>query len=193
MLSDVDLVVVLAADGQSLVGERLEIAAAIGPLVAHLDSPQNAPLGGAQLNGLYDVSPLPVFVDWNLWPTTRERPSDVVVLVERDVGFVVGERCYEDQQREMPRAKVPARDAASEDHFRFMMLTIIAKLAVRGEHESVRRMFDVIGERAPHTSDPAAVVEGLDRLLERLAPGEPPEAVACVRRYLETVTSIAGL
>jgi hypothetical protein len=176
--------------GGQLVEERVEVAARIGPLVAYLDSPHNAPVGGGQLNTLYNVSPLPVWVDWNYWPSTRERPADVAVLLEHGDQFVASDRSYEEIQRDLVLGEAPACTPREMDHFRFMMIPMVAKYAVRGWRDSVVRLLGVMGERAPGALDRETVLAHLEHLLDRLAEGEPDEAVACVRTYLGRVADV---
>lgn len=188
-LSDVDIAIVLTPEGGSLVRERFELAGRAGPLAAHLDSPHNAPPDGGQLNALYDLRPLPVFVDWNYWPTTRSRPSDVLVLFERG-DIRPSDDTYEDVQRGMPRGRAPERTQAYLDHFRFMMLPIVAKLAARGWADSVAGLFAVMDEPAPAPTDLPTALEALRELLARLEHNETIGAVRCVRRYLDTIGDV---
>lgn len=188
-LSDVDIAIVSGPEGGSLVQERFELAGRVGPLVAHLDSPHNAPPDGGQLNALYDLRPLPVWVDWNYWPATRSRPSDVLVLFERG-DLRPSDDTYEDVQRGMPRGRAPERTQAHLAHFRFMMLPIVAKYAARGWADSVVGLFAVMEEPSPASTDLPTVLEALQALLARLEQNETSGAVRCVRRYLDTVGDV---
>jgi predicted nucleotidyltransferase len=190
-LSDVDLAVVVGAGGESLVGERVAVASRLGPLAAYLDSPQNAPAGGGQVNGLYNLGPLPLFLDLNLWPGVAERPSDVAVLFERDT-LSEGTGSCEELLRTLPRGASPERTPAGRDHFRFMMITIAAKYAARGRDNAVVALYRAMGEEPPVSLELDAVLQSLEALTARLAANEPEEAVAATRRYLRMVPCVAS-
>jgi predicted nucleotidyltransferase len=189
--SDVDVAVVMAPGyAEELVAQRLEMAerllgAQFGPLALYLDSPQNAHSQGAQVNALYDTEPLPLYVDWNLWPQQPERPADVRVLFERDSSRFTTLRSYEEIGSAMPRGAAPPPTPARLDHFRLAMLPIVAKFAVRGRADDVRRMFAVIREPVPASTELCTVLGSLRAILERLREGESVAAIHCVQRYLE--------
>jgi predicted nucleotidyltransferase len=148
-LSDIDIAVVMAPECDAeLVAERVKIVERFGSLVLYLDSPHNAPVRGAQINALYDVEPLPFYIDWNLWPSMGERPSDVRPLFERNPDRMRTGRSYEEIQRAMPRGPAPELTPDYLDHFSVAMLTIVAKLAARGWEDSVYQMYEGMSEPA---------------------------------------------
>jgi hypothetical protein len=116
--------------------DRLGIA---GPVALVHEAPQNAPVDGRQLNVLYDTMPMPVYVDWNIWPLVPARPGDVTVLFEREP-MEPSERTFHAILDELPRGEAFDRTQDVLDRFRVFMTPIIAKHAVRGWFESVDRM-----------------------------------------------------
>ena len=85
-LSDIDLIAVAATgfEQKFLSNISAHMSSAANPVLIH-SAPQNAPSGGGHFNALYDMSPLPIFIDWNIWPATAAsaRPCDVAILFER--------------------------------------------------------------------------------------------------------------
>jgi hypothetical protein len=77
--SDIDVVVFVDDERlPSVVADRLGMPNVIAPALYVLDSPWNAPPGGAQLNALYRLpSGCPIYVDWNVWPASMTAvPTD---------------------------------------------------------------------------------------------------------------------
>jgi len=191
-LSDVDLTIVVGADGPEVVAERMAIASRVGALVALLDSPHNAPVDGAQVNALCDVVPLRVYVDWTFWPTTNERPTDIDALFERDA-FSQSDRTWDEVQRDFPKGLPPENSEQQRSHFRYMMLPIVAKFAARGWDQRVAGIFAVIEETPPSSLELSSVVAVLSSVLESVALDESTCALEAVRRYLETIGELGGL
>ena len=186
-LSDIDLTIIMAPGAKAwMLADRMELVSRFGAVSLHSDSPHNAPKDGAQTNALYDLQPLPIYIDWNWWPFLSERPSDVRVLFEQDPSQFVTGRDYVTVANEWERgsALVPARDRMAL--FALAMAPIIAKMALRSDESNARRMFGVIGEPAPASMALAPVLDALDALVDRLGHAQSPEAVATVRRYLWT-------
>lgn len=193
VLSDIDLIIVMARGCEAdLVAERFEVADRFGPLVLYLDSPQNAPVSGAQVNALYDIYPLPIYVDWTLWPSMDESPSDVHILFHRESSRMLKSK----RLAELPDAQsgnAPEPTPAWLDHFRVAMLPILAKLAARGLNESVYSMYQVIDEPAPVSVDLETVIASLDAILDRLKDTEPAAAIGCIARFLRMIpVAMAG-
>ena len=184
-LSDLDIVLVMAPGCEKeLVAERVEMAERLGPVALALDSPQNAPPNGAQVNAWYDVEPLPLEIDWSFWPPLRERPSDVQALFEYDgVGFYAG-RTYREVQADLPQGKPFPSSAEGRARFALAMTPIIAKFAMRGAEPDVYRMYGYLQELPPASADLATTLASLTALVDRLEAIEAPEAIRCVRRYL---------
>lgn len=194
-LSDVDLVLVARAGHSEEAVSRLpsHIGGA-GELALLHAAPQNAPRGGAHLNALYDIRPLPLFVDWNLWPMPERRPCDVHVLFERaGLGLAPGPSSAE-MLAEIERGAPPAASPEGRRAFELMMVPIIAKNAARGRFDRVRSLCGLVDVSPPERATLEAMLEVLTGTLDRSAGNVGDEghgAVACVRRYVEAVEVFA--
>ena len=184
-LSDIDVVLVMAPGYEAeMARQRFALASRVGPVALALDSPQNAPPDGAQVNVLYDLEPLPIFVDWSYWPPISERPSDVRVLFERDSADLITGRAYDEVTASLPPGTGLEGTPQRRADFALAMTPIIAKFALRGAEDDVARMFGYMREPPPERTDLKSTLDALDALTERLAELEPAKAIACVRRYL---------
>ena len=189
VLSDIDLVVV-AREGRirELVESSDRLISVVAPAALVHNAPQNAPLEGQQLNVLYDTSPLPVYIDWNLWPTVAERPSDVAVLLEKDVPIPAANDTFQSMLVKMPPPVVTPKTADEWDHFRVFMVPILLKSAARGWFESVHRILEYMQRPNPSTSTLDEALELAGSVLDDCGKGETVEALACIRRYMSLIS-----
>ncbi|MEX2394016.1 MAG: hypothetical protein WD826_06025 [Actinomycetota bacterium] len=183
-LSDLDLVLVAAPGCEDeLVDDRFELPKAFGPVALLLDSPQNAHVRGSQVNVIYDSDPLPLWVDWNVFPPMDSRPGDVRVMFEkREPDEVSG--TMSDVFNTIPHRE----HAMSDDerrHFGVAMLPIIAKNALRGWPDAVAGLYGYIRQPPPPTYDAPTVIADLRQILERLGGPESPQTVTCIERYFD--------
>jgi predicted nucleotidyltransferase len=185
-LSDVDLTLV-AAPGrtQELVARVRERLGDVGPVAFVHDAPQNAPVEGTQLNVLYGTYPLPVEIDWSVWPPVAERPSDVTALFER-TELPRGINDFASVLDEVPRgSNIPLAERL--DHFRTFMVPILVKHAARGWFDSVARMLTVmkLDPKPIRTFDGAR--DYAVNVLAESGKSEPPVAIECIRRYISAL------
>jgi len=155
--SDVDLVVFLSDDVIArVVEERMGFPDRFGTLVYRLDSTWNAPIDGAQVNALYRLrSGLPLYVDWNLWPSSRAAlPTDTKALCGRRPHLLTPvDASFEEWAQAIPRQPRPTVGAVDPEilrHARFGMVPIAAKYAARGDRHGLVRLLTGIGaEQCP--------------------------------------------
>ncbi|MBR7834717.1 hypothetical protein KDL01_15690 [Actinospica durhamensis] len=167
--SDVDLIVV---DGAPI----LE-----GALVT-VRNPGNGPVGGGYVGALYDLGPLPLWVDWYTWPASRPVPSDARALRGTGAQGTLDLRQSLDQiGRGRPD---PHPDPVPDpEEFVLAMLPLAAKFVARGMLEHAAGMAAMLG--AP--PDPAPL-ERLRSLLSSVL--GHAETRRLVHRYLEVVAAI---
>lgn len=165
--SDVDIVVV---GGECVLDETL----------LTLEMPDNGPVGGGYVGAMYDVGPLPLWVDWYQWPSGAPVPRDSRLLAGAGVaGSLDLSETLELVGRGLPG---PAPDP---DVFALAMLPLAAKHIARGDMEKAAAMASMLG--AP--SD-VGVGPGLSVVLSRVEGHKT--AAAAVHRYLEVVRATAG-
>lgn len=165
--SDVDIVVV---GGECVLDETL----------LTLEMPDNGPVGGGYVGAMYDVGPLPLWVDWYQWPSGAPVPRDSRLLAGAGVaGSLDLSETLELVGRGLPG---PAPDP---DVFALAMLPLAAKHIARDDVEKAAAMASMLG--AP--SD-VGVGAGLSVVLSRVEGHET--AAAAVHRYLEVVRATAG-
>lgn len=184
-LSDIDLVVV------SMRGRTEEIAASlhenlpmVGPVALVHEAPQNAPNEGAQLNVLYDTNPLPIYVDWNVWPSVAERPTDVSVLWEREPLAQSPNATFTSILNALPRGRGQELTLEALNHFRVFMTPILLKHAARGRFESVDRMLGYMRLPGAPTTSFHDVMELARQVLDDFGASETEIAIPCIKRYL---------
>jgi predicted nucleotidyltransferase len=191
-LSDVDITLAAAPDrAGELVGRLRKRLGEVGPVALVHEAPQNAPVEGIQLNVLYDTHPLPVEIDWSVWPAVGQRPNDVTALFER-LELPVADSEFESMLGQLPRgSNTPL--AQRLDHFRTYMTPILMKHAARGWFDSVARMLEYmqLDPRPPIETFDDARNYALD-VLEQSARSEPAVAVDCIRRYIRTLDELRG-
>jgi len=187
-LSDIDLVIVSSSVRTDELKRSLdELIRIVGPVALVHTAPHNAPTEGAQLNVLYDTDPLPVYIDWNLWPPVEQRPADVSVLFEREPTLPAATACFHEMLADMPHGTVD-RTEQTLNHFRVFMTPILAKHAARGWFDSVARMLQVMDvESEQPVTNLQDAIELAHRVLEEFGASETPTAMACVRRYLALI------
>ena len=186
-LSDIDLLAVGALGSTEKLVESPEgLVRAVGPVAFVYKAPHNAPLEGTQWNVLYDTNPLPVYVDWNIWPPVERRPSDVAVLFERKP-FMRSQETFASMQSHFAKSEGLGRAVETLNHFRVMMIPVLAKKAARGEFESVSSMLGYM--RLPDTplTSLEAAVQFCLRLLKEYGASESDVAISTIKRYVETV------
>ena len=190
--SDVDVVVFLDDRSiEAVVADRLRWPPGFGEPLYVLDSFWNAPLQGAQVNVLYELpSGLPIYVDWNLWPSHMAgRPDDTTVLFERNAGFLPPVRGRFDEWASYERQARPGADQVEPDflrHARFGMVPIAAKYVARGETERAARLLDGIGAEPP-SSSPQDQLAAVRERLDALSDGESLRAIVAVTRLCAAV------
>lgn len=165
--SDVDIIVV---GGECVLDETL----------LTLEMPDNGPVGGGYVGAMYDVGPLPLWVDWYWWPSGAPIPRESRLLAGAGAaGSLDLSETLELMGRGLPG---PAPDP---DVFALAMLPLAAKHIARGDLEKAAAMASMLN--AP--SD-VGIGAGLSVVLSRV---EGHDTVsAAVRRYLEVVRAIAG-
>jgi hypothetical protein len=164
--SDVDLIVV---GGERVLAETL----------LTLEMPGNGPVGGGYVGAMYDVGPLPLWVDWYWWPSVAPIPRESRLLAGAGAtGDLNLSETLDLVGRELPG---PAPDPNA---FALAMLPLAAKYIVRGEVEKAAAMASMLD--AP--SD-VGVGAGLSVVLSRVEGHET--ASAAVGRYLEVVRALA--
>ena len=165
--SDVDIVVVG--------GERV-----LGQTLLTLEMPDNGPVGGRYVGAMYDVGPLPLWVDWYWWPSGAPIPRESRLLAGAGTaGSLDLSETLELVGRGLPG---PAPDPGV---FALAMLPLAAKYIARGDLEKAAAMASMLN--AP--SD-VGVGAGLSVVLSRVEGHQA--ASAAVRRYLEVVRAVAG-
>lgn len=167
--SDVDLIVV---DGAPV----LE-----GALVT-VHNPVNGPVGGGYVGALYDIGPLPLWVDWYTWPANEPVPCDARVLRGTGSQGTLDLRCSLDHiGRGRPD---PHPDPVPDpEEFVLAMLPLAAKFVARGMWDNAAGMASMLG--APPDLAP---LERLRSLLSSV--GGHAETRRLVERYLEVVAAI---
>jgi len=195
-LSDLDLLVT-AADGSlnQLVHSLPTLINDLGPVALVNDAPLNAPLGGYQLNVLYDVLPLPLYVDWSVWPLQPRRPTDALVLFERDSTRFQTSGSFDEIAVDMPKGQGKQNDQLSEDyldHFRIFMTPVIAKDAARGWTASVENIVKHMRLPLSDLDSFQSVISQLREIVLRHGQAQPDVAVACVNRYLSQLDILMG-
>lgn len=181
--SDVDAIIVIDDSVlRSVVADRLGFARRFGQPLYVLDSPWNAPLGGAQINVLYRLnSPLPLYVDWNFWPLSMAaRPSDTSVIFQRspDIPRAVPSRFEEWATFE--RQPTPWLDDSARQHAQFGMVPIAVKFCVRRQRHRLVQLLEGIGAESVPES-PHGEISVISERLEILGVGQDPEAVGAAR------------
>jgi predicted nucleotidyltransferase len=191
-LSDVDLIVV-AEPGRvaALRDDFAQLIAAVGPACLVHEAPQNAPLDGRQWNVLYDVEPLPLYVDWNLWPAHVDRPADAKVLFQRRDAAPPDGPDYVEMVARMARGHSETGPGVL-DAFRVYMVPIVVKHAARGWAESVAQLLGWL--QVPWDGNTAlpAVVGCAQAILAESGGDLPPATRRCLERYLQRLLEFAA-
>jgi len=165
--SDVDIIVV---GGECVLGETL----------LTLEMPDNGPVGGGYVGAMYDVGPLPLWVDWYRWPPGAPLPRESRLITGAGAaGSLDLSETLELVGRGLPG---PAPDP---NVFTLAMLPLAAKHIARGDLEKAAAMASMLD--APSDSGVGA---GLSVVLSRVVGHETASAAVC--RYLEVVRAIAG-
>lgn len=187
-LSDIDVVLItaLGRTGEVVASLSELIGSAGSPALIH-EAPWNAPEGGAQLNVLYDTHPLPIYVDWDVWPPVAQRPSDARVLYGQEPGEGGAIASVSSIRSAMARGAVRERPRSALKRFRIYMAPIVVKHAARGGFDSVDRMLRAMEIQSAHVSDVGTTIELVHRILDDFADSEDETAVATIRRYLAVV------
>jgi hypothetical protein len=165
--SDVDLLVV---GGEPALGRAL----------LTLEMPGNGPVGGGYVGAMYDVGPLPLWVDWYSWPLSAPIPREARLVAGAGVaGSLDLAETLDAVGRGTPGA------APDPEVFALAMLPLAAKYLARGELEKAAAMASMLDMPAD-----VGIGAGLYAVLSRIA--GHGEAVAAVRRYLDVVSALHG-
>ncbi|WP_132210679.1 hypothetical protein [Kribbella steppae] len=156
-------------------GERV-----LGETLLTLEMPDNGPVDGGYVGAMYDVGPLPLWVDWYWWPSGAPLPRESRLLAGAGTaGSLDLSETLELVGRGLPG---PAPDP---DVFALAMLPLAAKHVARGDLAKAAAMASMLN--AP--SD-VGVGAGLSVVLSRV---EGHQAASdAVRRYLDVVRAVAG-
>jgi predicted nucleotidyltransferase len=184
-LSDIDLVIV------STPGRAEQLAAGImkelsmaGEVALIHEAPQNAPSEGTQLNILYDTEPLPIYVDWNVWPPVEFRPRDVTVLFEREPLVQSPSATFESVLDDFARGQGHKQTDELLNRFRVFMTPILVKDAARGRFDGANRKLGYMQITAPPITDLDGALALARQVLNDFGASETGAAVSCIRRYL---------
>lgn len=171
--SDVDLIVV---GGECALDKTL---LTLDQTLLTVEMPGNGPVGGGYVGAMYDVGPLPLWVDWYWWPSDAPIPREARLLAgEGTAGSLDLAETLELIGRGLPG---PAPDP---NVFALAMMPLAAKYIARGEVEKAAAMAAMLD--APND---VGVGAGLSVVLSRVEGHEA--ASAAVGRYLEVVKAIA--
>jgi hypothetical protein len=165
--SDVDIIV--------LGGERV-----LGEPLLTLEMPGNGPAGGGYVGAMYDVGPLPLWVDWYWWPPGAPLPREA----RRLAGTGTAGSLDLAQTLELIGRGQPG-PAPEPDVFALAMLPLAAKHLARGNVEKAAAMAAM-----PNAPTDVELGARLSVVLSRIE--GHAQAVAAVRRYLKVARAIAG-
>lgn len=189
-LSDIDLVVVASEGGNDALVRSLPVVVArFGDIALANHAPWNAPVGGYQLNVLYDVDPLPIFCDWSVWPLQPKRPADAAVLFERDPGHFKTEGTFDAILADAPKENRNPIDGLNASA-RLFMVPVIAKEAARGWFPSVEAMRQYLPFPVRPMSSLEDALGELRRVVTEHTDEEPAAAVRGVLRYLSGIEQL---
>jgi len=163
--SDLDLLVV---DGELPLGDAL----------LTLEVPHNGPIGGRYVGAMYDIGPLPLWVDWYSWPADLPAPRDCRLLSGH--GHVVSRTLFESLDYCGRGSQIPHEDPAT---FTLAMLPLAATFVVRGQTSAAVDMSAMLGAPA-HDS----VLDGLREILAT-APAKA-SVHSLVARVLDVVAAL---
>lgn len=169
--SDIDLLVV----GGSTRLDQM-IAVKHQPMLT-LPVSHNGPLGGGYIGAMYDVGPIPLWVDWYAWPTELPVPSGARLLSGRGVAgthtLFEALDCY---------GRGPYVESPREA-FTLAMLPIIAKFVARSDRhaaETMARMLDI---------DTTSIIDGLGKKLATIE--ADPVIRDRISRHIEVAAAVA--
>lgn len=189
--SDIDIIVCVNEEGRASTIEATEAwVSSFGAPLYVLEARWNAPVGGAQLNTLYNLdAALTLYVDWNLWPISLGvAASNTRTVFERQPGLLPRvQTTIEEWWDGLERQRVPGGAASSPEalaHFQFGMLPIAAKCCARGSVS--QRLLDLVGVEGPPTGGIEDLIT-IRRRLAELAPRQAPAAVAAIELLCDTV------
>ncbi|MGQ0433474.1 MAG: nucleotidyltransferase domain-containing protein [Microthrixaceae bacterium] len=196
--SDIDIIVFIDDDGLAeVVDDRLDFPASFGRVLYLLDSTWNAPIGGGQVNALYDVgSGLPLYVDWNFWPMRMAgRPEGTAVIVDRSVrGLTHIPKPFEEwaTYERQPRPAAHAVPPAFVRHAHFGMVPIAAKFVARRQRLKLAAMLAGIGGSSEIPDSPSEEIAAVRERLRALSDGQSKDAIEAVERLCATAEEAAG-
>ncbi|MDI6105121.1 nucleotidyltransferase domain-containing protein [Actinoplanes sp. NEAU-A12] len=149
----------------------------LGDAILTLEVPRNGPAGGRYVGAMYDIGPLPLWVDWYSWPASLPAPRDARLLSGHGN---TGCRTLFESLDHHGRGPGTATDPAT---FALAMLPLTAKFIARGEHSAAAGMAAMLG-----ITDQAPLVDGLRDLLA----ATPGNAVVRTRiaRVLDVVAAL---
>lgn len=152
--------------------------APVGNAALVLDNPANGPEGGGYIGAAYLTGPLPVWVDWYVWPADLPVPVEARLLAGEGRRGELGLFDALDQH-----GRGTARAESDPNMFALAMIPIAAKYVARGELETVAGMVAMLGGD-PRT-DPVACLRELLR-----ATDGPPLLAERVGRTIEVAAAL---
>lgn len=123
-----------------------------GDAILTLEVPGNGPADGRYVGAMYDIDPLPLWVDWYSWPATLAAPRDALLLSGHGQ---TGDHTLFEALDHHGRGPETTTDPAT---FTLAMLPLTAKFIARGKDASAAGMAKMLGIKAP-------LVDGLRALL----------------------------
>ena len=188
-LSDIDLIVVVRDDFlREVIAERYDFAGKVGKPLFSMESPRNAPPGGAYMMVCYDAPVAPHILDvyWQgSQPMTGDK-SQLRLLFERGGD---GRWLPERKQVEEPDAEERLQH---EIHYFWMMLLIVAKYVCRDPHAAEMHLFQYL----PPTYESARAIvghgEALDADILSAAVHEPEQKLRMLRYVAESMNTLVG-
>ncbi len=188
-LSDIDLIVVAQDDLlREVIAERYDYAGKVGKPLFSLESPQNAPPGGAYLMVCYDAPVAPHILDI-YWQGSRPATGDknpLRLLFERGGD---GRRLPERKRVEEPAAEGRLQH---EIHYFWMMLLIVAKYVCRNPHAAEMHLLQYL---PPTYESVRALVghgEALNMDLLGAATHEPTQKLRVLRYLAKSMNALVG-
>lgn len=197
--SDIDIIVFIDDDGLTeVVDDRLDFPASFGRVLYLLDSTWNSPVGGGQVNALYDIgSGLPLYVDWNFWPLRMAgRPEGTAVIVDHSVrGLAHVPKPFEEwaTYERQPRPAVHDVSPAFVRHAHFGMVPIAAKFVARRQRPKLVAMLAGIGGGSEIPESPSEEIAAVRERLRALSEGQSKDAVEAIESLCVAAEEATGV
>lgn len=149
----------------------------LGDAILTLEVPHNGPADGRYVGAMYDIGPLPLWVDWYSWPAILPAPRDAVLLSGHGN---TGYRTLFESLDHHGRGPETITDPAT---FALAMLPLTAKFIARGKHSAAAGMAAMLG-----ITDQEPLINGLRDLL-----AVTPGSVVVRARIAHVLDVVAGL